>query len=487
LNLQGQLDNLARTLRTPPNPPGDGAWRIGHFPRVGDLPLPQLTWAALGLLWYRRRRAWAAETVRKRLSPEVLAQVQAAGRKERLGGTPSEGNWPEYLPGAPEWHLTLDDRPHVLHNRVTGEIIDFELNRRPGLIDVRDFWSWLQSPREPGLVEGRLRQDFVDADGLGEALHALSSPGFVEPVDAFEFRIGRKLLALEKPADAYFAGWQDPRRRTGLAAALGDWPAACEAAIAAELFELADCFRRRAEECRGKWIRVLRRAARRARNFGGVLRSLAHVGAPDLDRDIEQALRDGRTASTAIRVIADDPKWGPTVFDLLKRGVARKWYAVDERFAEYLVRHGHRADEVVGHLRGKKRPPWLTLISFGLRDGRNLRGYLCAALRSKKSVYREVAAAVLALFDTDWSCAELRRGRVLWKGKRAARLCLAALRECRHPDAVRAVDRWDQKHPWAGPEELRPDPEEIELTVWRTMGHYYDDVRRLKARGVPIT
>jgi hypothetical protein len=233
-----------------------------------------------------------------------------------------------------------------------------------------------------------------------------------------------------------------------LAAHLGDWPAAAAAAGSLGRPELVALTAARAEECRRLWEERLRGEADGSGLDGEVLHALAAAGTESLGQYVGRALPECNMQWAALEVIGDDPSWCPRVHELLCRPPEDRACGFPAEFALYLVRHDYRVREALERLLGWPQPPLdaVVVLTLGHAPDR-LVPLLRRALRSRMPDDRLTAAAVLALFDTDWSRRELLARLAESADEEETYECRLALRESAAAGAREAVERWQAEHP----------------------------------------
>jgi hypothetical protein len=445
------------------------------------MPLPQFSWCALGFLHYHDRRAWAREAVRRQLPEQVRHQTETALRDAgRYGGLACR--WEGYLPELPDWFVHLQGPISYLRHRGTDQRIDFPLAGGPGVVSAENFQLFFTSSRQPDVVQQRLARLFPKGAGLPFALETLTAAGFLEDA-GYEYLPPRKFLGLVKHSRAYIEGWHCSADRVWLAADLGDWPACVEAATAAGLPEIVPFAKRRAKGCRHEWLRTLRRAVVKKGLNSDLLRALAAAGAGELDCYIEKALRIAHSSAAAADVTYEDPKWCPTVFEVLREEATRHG-RLNPAFVDYLTRHDFRAPEVFDLVRAENSPDWLRLIAIALRPGMGhlLRPTLREALDSRNPFDRIPAAAILALINADWCRADLLRRLNASTDWAATAECRAALREYHDSKLTKAVQRWEAANLPTEPKTGSLDDEAIAHIVRDGMHAAFDRIHPQRHR-----
>jgi hypothetical protein len=402
------------------------------------LPMLQRTWLLLGLVAYAGRLRWAWETVRQRLPDEIRWAMETQGE---LHGT---------VPGLPDWQYDCGWVCITLTHKGTGEWLTLMVDKTHPFMSHDEFVTYYCDHREPGVAEQRLREFFPNGNGLSAVLHALMRGGMVWG-DPAGFELTPRVNRLAPDIANFLERWRDPTERLGLAVAAGDWPAAHETAVARGQTELADKFAPLAERCHQRWRKWLcRQVARHGINWVGI-QTLARAGVENLPDYLILALSHDDEAPSAIDLIAEDPSWCPAVFYLLmgerERG-ERGWARRTHRHTSYLIRHGYQIARVVDLLLAERESPLDLLIPLVLEHRQDrLVPLLRQGLRSASNSDRQTAAAVLALFDTDWA----RRELVAWLEEaddwEVTVECRLALRESRDAALWELVDRWEAERP----------------------------------------
>jgi hypothetical protein len=404
------------------------------------LPTPQFTWLLLGLVAYAERLRWAWEVVHRRLPDAVHWAMETQGE---FHGT---------VPGLPDWEYDCGGGCVTLTHKGTGEWLNLMVDRNHRLMSHDEFVGYYWEHREPGVAEQRLCEFFPRGNGLSATLNTLVRSGMVRDLPA-EFELTSGVNRLVPDITNFLERWQDPAERFWLAVAVGDWPAAHETAVARGQTEVADKLAPLAEQCRQRWRNWLcRQVARQGIHRVGI-QTLARAGVENLHRYIALALFHDWEAHSAIDVIAEDPSWCPTVFRLLmgerERG-KRGWACRTRDHTTYLNRHHFRMARVMDLLLTDRESPLDLLIPLALEHRQDrLLPLLRRGLRSASNSDRKTAAAILALFDTDWA----RRELVAWLEEgddwEATVECRLALRESSDAALWELADRWEAERPEA--------------------------------------
>ena len=203
----------------------------------------------------------------------------------------------------------------------------------------------------------------------------------------------------------FWERWADPKNRVWLAALIGDWPAAHEAALACDMGDLALITGYRAEECRRDWLKRLREWAEQVDMFDNLLWAL--TGNP-IPSDATKPRTEIDLACATLDAIADDPSYCPQVFELMLESTEGHYLYHADATVAYFARHNYRSDDIVKHLRRFCGFAYEKIVELALQLGDSrLMSLLRSGLSSEMFDRRLVAAAVLALADEEWSRAEL--------------------------------------------------------------------------------
>jgi hypothetical protein len=185
------------------------------------------------------------------------------------------------------------------------------------------------------------------------------------------------------------------------------------------------------------------------------LQALSDLEAPDVNRRIEDALRgppSGLT-SAALNVIGqqDDPRWCVAVHDLFARvdPTARApqphlWMTS----LKFLLRHGHRATEVVAALARAGRTEIGEAVLLSLEHAPELALPLIRrGLLADVPIDRTTVAAILAVIGRPWSVRELLGALEASDDQEKTADARAALLESGDEEARAAVLAWEERNP----------------------------------------
>lgn len=461
------LEPLWRALREARrDPPGELATALRALPEPDGFPPPWTTWPLIALVRHRRRQLWVADVVASRLGGDPVG-LAAAGAFAHPPDVPQGG----LVPGLTEWDYYFHGRGCCLTHRGTGEAIDVDFFGPTGeYFDFFFYLQYLKSLRDPEPPEARLMALHPSREPIRLAVAALLEAGALVPLEGREqhpFRIAERVLEHEDDVDAFCEAWADPGRRLWLAATVGDWPAAHDAASRTGDATLIDWTAVRAAECRAAWCLDLLSDRHGEERRGEVLLALDDLDAPALADELERTLRGpiGGTTSRALRIIRrrDDAGWCPAIYRLFRRLKPDGEIPQPHLWVEcqrFLLRHGYRTQAMKESLSraGGVSVGEAALLAMEHDPGRALTLFR-RALRSSIPANRTEAAAILALIDRPWSRGEMLAVLSESDDQHATADCRAALMECHDEEAHRAVLAWEEAYP----HEAEPGP-------WITMG-----------------
>src|SRR4051812_41587961 len=160
-------------------PPGDLKAALETLPPVDSLPLPWVTWSALGLLRYREQKHRAGE---------FLASILGTGWDWQCGFPPLDGLPSEELAwDQAEWAPRTIGRDLCLEHVETKGLIHVDLVYGPEVIQKRWFRFYLGAGQETGAAEGRYVELSPTGSEFDRAMRALAASGLIEPVDEDNF------------------------------------------------------------------------------------------------------------------------------------------------------------------------------------------------------------------------------------------------------------------------------------------------------------
>lgn len=431
--------------------PTDLVSALTALPEPGVLPSPWETWTLIGLARHRGRQIWVANLVRNRLrgAPSDLAAVGALGHPE---GVKQLGP----VPGIPEWEYYFHGRGCRVTHKVDGTEIDVDFfDDSADYFDTFFYKNYLESLRQPEPPEQRLRELHPSARAITHAIEDLLKAGPLTPLegrDSHPYRLSDQVLDAADAIDTFCAAWASSERRLWLAALIGDWPAANEAA---DRPELAGITAPRAAWCFEMWWQRLRRELDVPFKGADALQALADLKAPDIDPRLETALSGppSGTISAALDVIGklDDPRWCPRLFDLFSRvdpagdlPQPHIWITS----LKFLLRHNHRKPEVIAALAKASRNEIGEAVLLSLEHAPELALPLIRkGLLADVPIDRTTVSAILALICKPWSMSELLGALEACDDQEKTADARAALLETGDPEAERAVLAWEEKNP----------------------------------------
>ena len=421
------------------------------------------SWAMMAMMNYRQFKSQALRIFTSEILPTY-------GRK--YGATAFDFEGLVYVPSMPEWVFFAcgceDGRNGCYFaNRVTGKQIHFDVTTGPDHLSCHDFGEHLI--HEPNLEFAEQRLDEL-CPALFETLQQLVDLGVLHDQESFDSDLAEVEIDVEfnKYTDCFerlHRQLSSPEDQLWIAAWCGDWVAAHEAARQLGDETLIVITEVRAEDSRNEWLHAQGVTS-------ATLRSLAD--APDRSKHIEAAMADTELACTAIDIVKDDPAWCPQAFRLLsenRRGPLR------EKCARYLVKHGFRTRDVIWQLNGS-REHGLAIVLAVEDAPEMLLTLLRCGLRSVHDQTRLISAAVLALFDKEWSRRELVVMLDESHDPVETRYYRAAMRESRDHSAWRVADDWESQNPLVDQMSLRNEMDEKVLQ--KKMTELFDRVMRIR-------
>jgi hypothetical protein len=452
-NMSGQLVALFTAFRRCREAaPGDVASFLRALPEPGVLPSPWDTWTLIGLSRHRARQIWVDEIIRTRLqgAPADLAGLGALAHPE---GVPQSGS----VPGLPEWEYFFHGRGCCIRHKVDGDAIDVDFwDDSADYFDTFFYKNYLESIRQPELPEQRLRKLYPSARALTIAIHDLLAAGALTPFPGrgqHPYRLADKMLAITHDIERFCITWADAGRRVWLAALIGDWLAADEAATGQP--ELSAITAPRAERCLElRWCRLRRELENQSRG-ADALQALADLEAPDLDQCLELALSGPPSGliSAALEILGhqDDPGWCLRVHGLFSR--VNPAGPLPEPFIwmtslKFLLRHGHCTAEVIAALPRADRTELGEAVLMALEHAPELALPLIRkGLLAEVPMARTQVCAILALIGAPWSRRELLRALEASDDPERTAYIRAALRELGDERTQSAVLSWEERNP----------------------------------------
>jgi hypothetical protein len=428
----------------------DLAAALRALPETGALPSPWETWTMIGLVRHRERQLWVADIIRSRLrgTPSDLAAIGAFGHPE---GVPQSGP----VPGLPEWEYYFHGRGCCISHKVNGDAIDVDFwDDSAEYFDTFFYKNYLESLRHPEAPEQRLRELHPSARTITIPIIDLIGAGALPPLSGREthpFRVADEVL--DAAIDDFCTSWADMGRRIWLAALVGDWLAAHEAALGRP--ELVAVTGPRAKKCRELWLKRLRLELKEQYRAADGLLALADQGEPDLDQCLEAALSGppSGSISAALEIIGkqDDPRWCPRLYDLFRR-VDPQEQAPNPHIwitsLKFLIRHGHRTSEMFAALPKAAGTEVGEAVLLALEHAPELAlALMRKALLADIPINRIEVAAILALIAKPWSRRELLGALDASDDQEKTADARAALLESGDEEAQKAVLAWEERNP----------------------------------------
>lgn len=432
--------------------PADLVAALQGLPEPGTLPSPWETWTLIGLARHRERQFWVADIIRTRLrgNPEGVAAIGALDHPE---GVAQLGP----VPGMPEWEYYFHGRGCCISHKVDGDAIDVDFyDDTAEYFDTYFYKNYLESLRRPEPPEQRLLQLHPSARAITIPIFDLLAAGALTPLEDREshpYRLSDEIFSELDSIEAFCTAWEDREWRVWLAALIGDWLAAEEAAVGNQ--ELAAITGSRAEKCRELWWQRLRRDIGVPFRGADALQALADLNAPDLDKQLDDALRGPPSGliSAALDVVGklNDSKWCVRVHELYSR--------VDPAGAipqphiwitslKFLLRHGHRTKELVADLAKAGLTEIGDAILLSLEHAPELALPLIRkGLLADVPIDRTSVAAILAVIAKPWSFRELLGALEASDDQEKTADARAALLESGDEEAQKAVLAWEERNP----------------------------------------
>jgi hypothetical protein len=429
-------------------PPPDLTAFLERLPEPGALPSPWETWTLIGLVRHRERQLWVADIMRTRLrgDPSALAALGALGHPE---GVEQSGS----VPGMPEWEYYFHGRGCCLTHKVNGDAIDVDFWDDSAEYFDTYFYIWyLESLRCPEPAEQRLRELHRSLRPVGIAMKDLIAAGALTPLpgrDSHPPRVSAEVLACQDAIEALCRAWPLPGQRLWLAALIGDWPAAHEAAAGQP--EVERITARRAEKCRQlRRERLLKETGYPAAD---ALHGLAELG--NAQECLEQAFRSPPSGlvSAALEIAGqeNDPRWCPHIYALHSR--VNPAGQIPEphiwmRSLKFLLRHGYRTGELLAALAKAGGTELGEAVLLALEHApEHALPLIRKGLLADIPINRTTVAAILVLIAKPWSTRELLRALEQSDDQEKTADSRAAILELGDAEAEKMVRAWEQKNP----------------------------------------
>ncbi len=448
-----QLDALlAAFARLGESEPVDLVASLRGLPETSALPSPWNTWTLIGLIRHRERQVWVAEIIRTRLRGS-LTELAARGWLGHPDGVSQRGP----VPGLPDWEYFFHGRGCCISHKVDGDAVDVDFwDDSADYFDTFFYKNYLESLRRPALPEQRLRELHVSAGAVTIAVADLLGAGALIPLPdrvSHPYRLADNVLTIAADVESFCAAWSQADRRVWLAALIGDWLAADEAAAGKP--ELTAITGPRAGQCREMRRQRLRRELCEPSRAADALHALADLHAPDLDECLEDALRGPPSGliSAALDIIGqcDNPRWCVRVYELYSRinpagqlPQPHIWITS----LKFLLRHGHRTAEMIASLAMAGRTEVGEAVMLSLEHAPELALPLIRkGLLADVPMDRTQVAAILTLINAPWSQRELLRALETSDDQAKTADARAALLESGDEQAQRAVLAWEERYP----------------------------------------
>ncbi|MEI8378842.1 MAG: hypothetical protein WCJ09_01850 [Planctomycetota bacterium] len=424
---------------------------VQELPDAGTLPIPWETWTLIGLSRHRERQYWVRNIIQNHLRGDVAA-LGAMGALGHPDGLKRSGT----VPGMPDWEYFFHGRGCCLTHKVTGEDIDVDFwNETAEYFDIYFYTKYLESLRDPDPPEQRLLELHRSVHAIGITINQLLASGAMIPKpgsDRYPPRIVEKVLASGDMIDSFCRVWDDPSKRIWLAAMIGDWLAAHEAAEGRP--DVQRITGPRADKCRSIRRDLLLQES-------GCAAADALFGLTDLgnaDSELKGALGGPPSSiiSAAMEIIGqkNDSKWCPDVYSMLKRmrpnGESPEphlWVTA----LKFLLRHGYKKNEMAASL-AKTDGTEIgegVLLSLEYAPQHTLR-LIRKGLHSSIPCNRTTVAAVMALIATPWSIRELLHALDTSDDQEKTADARAALLVIGSPEAEMAVSVWQEQNSHEG-------------------------------------
>ena len=359
----------------------------------------------------------------------------------------------------PEWEYYFHGRGCCLSHKVDGDAIDVDFyDDSADYFDTFFYKNYLESLRRPEAPEQRLRELHPSARTVTIAITDLLAAGALTPLagrDSHPYRLADGVMTVADDIDSFCTAWSHPDRRVWLAALIGDWLAADEAAARAGWPELTAITGPRAGRCREiRWQRLRQDLGEQYRG-ADALQALSDLRAPDLDQCLEDALSGPPSGliSAALDAIGqqDDPRWCARVHKLFSRVDPAGQLPQPHIWItslKFLLRHGHRTAEVISALAkaGGSEIGEAVLLSLEHAPGLVL-PLIRKGLLADVPIDRTRVAAILALINAPWSRRELLQALEASDHQEKTADARGALLESGDGEAQRAVLAWQERNP----------------------------------------
>ena len=466
-----RISNYLNVLTSLDEIPTDPITMIETAPPVGYLPPPQVSATLAALMHYRGRLMWAKKVRRKVLDPLIhRAFVANPGTDEYMENG--------YVPNMPDWEFYVEPSYTILTNRVTGEYIFRVEGVQDNVLSDFDIYQQFQNPESVTPSYQRVMELFPNFGGIEVAIEYLRERGVLS-TRISDITLAPSVARYQDSFDRLASMLASPGNRLRVAVATGDWLAAHGAAEEIGDARLIGLTQSRALECRQQWLTYLQEKASTGLSCD-LLCALADAGG--LEPYLPTAFSNEATVGTAARLVQDDPRWCDRVYEVFQRLLkGRPDGCRIEECAGYLVRHGHRARNVLTQL-SELSGCNCDAIELALHHvPRMVPALLRQGIRSDHQSDRLIAAAVLALIDSQWSRNELVAALHESNDVERTAECRIALRESIDPEIRDVPGRWEKAYC-----DNQPTEEATEHSMMQVMSRLFDAVNGVRQLLSPI-
>ena len=422
------------------------------LPEVGVLPSPWEAWTLIALVRHRDRQLWVAEIVETRLRGDLseLGSIGGLGHPEKV---PQRGS----VPGIPDWEYYFHGRGCCLTHKVKGDQIDVDFwGDSAEYFDTFFYTNYLESLRVPEPVEQRLIELHPSLRPVSMSIADLVVGGALTPLPDREEhpnRVSDEVLNQSETIKKFCHAWADPQRRLWLAALIGDWTAALEAAKGQK--DLEHMISPRAVRCSELRHQKLKRQITSKSRAMEALWGLADMNATDLTRTLEEALRQPPSGlvSAALAIIKkqNEPQWCPQIFDLFSRLNPSGQYPEPNIWMnclKFLLQHKYRKSEVLDALPSAGAAEVGEAVLLALEHAHPSALPLARrSLLSKVPRNRIKVAAILALIGKSWSKREMLAALEGCDDQELTAEIRIALLETGDEEIQRLVLAWEERNP----------------------------------------
>jgi hypothetical protein len=361
----------------------------------------------------------------------------------------------------PEWEYFFHGRGCCISHKVDGDAIDVDFwDGAADYFDTFFYENYLESLRRPESPEQRLRELHPSARAVSIAVANLLAIGALTPQpgeSCHPYRLADEVTAVADDIDSFCNAWPHQDHQVWLAALIGDWLAADEAAAGRQ--ELTAITEPRAARCREIRRQRLRRELGEKPRGADALQALADLRAPDLDQCLADVLSGPPSGliSAALDVIGqqDDPRWCDRVHELFSRidpagqiPEPHIWMTS----VKFLLRHDYRTAEVIASLAKAGRTEVGEAVLLSLEHAPKLALPLIRkGLLADVPIDRTQVAAILTLINAPWSRRELLGALEASDDQEKTADIRAALLEFGDAQAQKVVLAWEERTLAQGP------------------------------------